>query len=68
MLTVNISGLYLNQDTSYIIRLGITRQVTCSGSKRLLVGKKKALEGSRSNLFGAIYKDENIKTLQRHCP
>ena len=43
MLTVNISGLCLNQDTSYIIRLGITRRVTCSGSKRLLVGGKKGI-------------------------
>ena len=43
MLTVNISGLCLNQDTPYIIRLGITRRVTCSGSKRLLVGGKKGI-------------------------
>lgn len=34
MVTVNTSGLYLNQDTSDMLRLGITREVTCFWLKK----------------------------------
>ena len=44
MLTVNTSGLYLNQDTSDMLRLGITREATCFWLKKTVGRKNKRHE------------------------